>query len=111
MVLLLIRNGSVQPVKAKGLALGMIPSISYQSTVVDLESGNLLLLMTDGITEPRNSDGVMYEESGRLNEVLSNIPVEMPIEEVVDTIINDVETYTTDEEQDDDITLVAVRVS
>ena len=33
------------------------------------------------------------------------------IEEVVDTIINDVETYTTDEEQDDDITLVAVRVS
>ena len=77
--------------------------------MVDLESGDLLLLMTDGIT--RNSDGVMYEESGRLNEVLSNIPVEMPIEEAVDTIINDVETYTTDEEQDDDITLVAVRVS
>ena len=79
--------------------------------MVDLESGDLLLLMTDGITEPRNSDGVMYEESGRLNEVLSNIPVEMPIEEVVDTIINDVEAYTADEEQDDDITLVAVRVS
>ena len=80
--------------------------------MVDLESGDLLLLMTDGMTtKPRNSDGVMYEESGRLNEVLSNIPVEMPIEEVVDTIINDVETYTTDEEQDDDITLVAVRVS
>ena len=34
----------------------------------------------------------------------------MPIEEVVDTIINDVEAYTADEEQDDDITLVAVRV-
>lgn len=35
----------------------------------------------------------------------------MPIEEVVETIINDVEAYTVDEEQDDDITLVAVRVS
>ncbi len=44
-------------------------------------------------------------------EVLSSIPIEMPIEEVVDTIINDVEDYTTDEEQDDDITLVAVRVA
>ena len=53
----------------------------------------------------------MYEESGRLNEVLSNIPADMLIEEVVDTIINDVEAYTADEEQDDDITLVAVRVS
>jgi len=54
---------------------------------------------------------MMYEESGRLNEILSNIPSEMPIKEVVDTIINDVEAYTADEEQDDDITLVAVRVS
>ena len=108
---LLIRNGTVQPVKAKGLALGMIPSIVYKSTVMHLESGDLLLLMTDGITEPRNAEGVMYEESGRLNEVVSSISVDMPIEEVVDTIINDVEAYTADEEQDDDITLVAVRVS
>ena len=101
----------IEPVKAKGLALGMIPTIPYKSTVVDLESGDLLLLMTDGITEPRNADGVMYEESGRLNEVLSNIPAEMSIKEVVDTIISDVEAYTADDEQDDDITLVAVRVS
>ena len=42
---------------------------------------------------------------------MSSIPVEMAIEEVVDTIINDVEAYTADEEQDGDITLVAVRVS
>jgi len=101
----------IEPVKAKGLALGMILTIPYKSTMVDLESGDLLLLMTDGITEPRNAEGVMYEESGRLNEVVSSISVDMPIEEVVDTIINDVEAYTADEEQDDDITLVAVRVS
>ena len=101
----------IEPVKAKGLALGMILTIPYKSTMVDLESGDLLLLTTDGITEPRNADGVMYEGSGRLNEVLSNIPVEMAIEEVVSIIINDVEVYTADEEQDDDITLVAVRES
>jgi len=101
----------IEPVKAKGLALGMILTIPYKSTMVDLESGDLLLLMTDGITEPRNADGVMSEGSGRLNEVLSNIPVEMAIEEVVSIIINDVEVYTADEEQDDDITLVAVRES
>ena len=35
----------------------------------------------------------------------------MPIEKVVDTIINDVEVYAAYEEQDDDITLVAVRVA
>ena len=78
----------IEPVKAKRLALGMIPTIPYKLTMVDLESGDLLLLMTDGITEPRNAEGVMSEESGRLNEVLSNIPADMSIEEVVDTIIN-----------------------
>ena len=86
----------IEPVKVKGLALGMILTIPYKSTMVDLESGDLLLLMTDGITEPRNAEGVMSEGSGRLNEVLSNIPVEMAIEEVVSIIINDVEVYTAD---------------
>ena len=86
--LLLIRSGIVESIKAKGLALGMILSILYKSTTVDLKSGDLLLLMTDGITEPRNAEGVMHEESGWLNEVLSNIPADMPIEEAVDTIIN-----------------------
>ena len=108
---LLIRNGTVEPVIAKGMALGMIPNIPYKPTTTDLESGDLLLFMTDGITEPRNAEGVMYEESGRMNEVLSSIPIEMPIEEVLNTLISDVEDYTTDEEQDDDITLVAVRVA
>jgi len=108
---LLIRNGTIEPVIAKGMALGMIPNIPYKPTTIDLESGDLLLFMTDGITEPRNAEGVMYEESGRMNEVLASIPIEMPIEEVLNTLINDVEDYTTDEEQDDDITLVAVRVA
>ena len=51
----------------------MILTIPYKSTMVDLESGDLLLLMTDGITEPRNAEGVMWEESGKLGEVLSSI--------------------------------------
>ncbi|MFP6723713.1 MAG: hypothetical protein VCF25_26115 [Candidatus Poribacteria bacterium] len=42
---------------------------------------------------------------------MSSIPANIPIEEVVDTIVNDVEAYTADEEQDDDITLVTVRAS
>jgi len=85
---LLIRSGIFESIKAKGLALGMILSILYKSTTVDLKSGDLLLMMTDGITEPRNAEGVIHEESGRLNEVLSNIPADMPIEEAVDIIIN-----------------------
>ena len=109
---LLKRGVSVEPLKTKGLALGMIPSIPYQSVTLELQSGDLLLFMTDGITEPRNAEGVMYEESGRFHQVITELSNDLTAEEIVETIIQDVIDYMVDEEErDDDITLVAVRVS
>ena len=109
---LLKRGSSIEPVKAKGLALGMIPSVPYNPLTVDLKTGDLLLFMTDGITEPRNAEGVMYEESGRFHQVISNLSEDLSAEEVVETIIQDVINYMADEEErDDDITLVAVKVT
>ena len=56
------RNHQVELLKAKGLALGMIPSIPHKTLLFDLKTGNLLLFMIDGITEPRNQQGRMYED-------------------------------------------------
>ena len=109
---LLKRGSSVEPIKAKGLALGMIPSIPYKSLTLDLQAGDLLLFMTDGITEPRNAEGLMYEESGRFHQVISQLSDDLTAEEVVESIIQDVIDYMVDEEErDDDITLVAVKVT
>ena len=44
-------------------------------------------------TEPRNAEDVMWEESGKLGEVLSSIPAKMPREAAMDTIINDIMNY------------------
>ncbi len=106
------RGSSLETVKAKGLALGMIPSIPYKPIIIDLQSGDLLLFMTDGITEPRNAKGLMYEESGRFHQVISQLSDDLTAEEVVESIIQDVIDYMVDEEErDDDITLVAVKVT
>ena len=89
----------------------MIPSIPYKTVTVDLQTGDLLLFMTDGITEPRNEAGQMYEESGRFHQLISSLEEQLTAEKVVDQVIGDVLTYMVDEdERDDDITLVAVRV-
>ena len=94
------------------MALGMIPSIPYKSLTMDLKSGDLLLFMTDGITEPRNEQGQMYEESGRFHQFISNLSSDFSAQEIVDSVIDDVLTYMVDpEDRDDDITLVAVRVT
>ena len=108
---LLVRQKQIQPIQAKGLALGMIPSIPYKTVTIDLQTGDLLLFMTDGITEPRNEAGQMYEESGRFHQLISSLEEQLTAEKVVDQVIGDVLTYMVDEEErDDDITLVAVRV-
>jgi len=57
---------------------------------LELQSGDLLLFTTDGITEPRNAEGPMYEELGRFHEVLSELSDELNAEEVVESIIQDV---------------------
>ena len=54
----------------------------------------------------------MYEESGRFHEVLSELLGELSAEEVVESTIQNVIAYMVDkEEQDDDITLVVVKVT
>ena len=54
--------------------------------------------MTDGITEPRNAEGLMYEESGRFHKVISELSDKLSAEEVVESIIQDVIDYMVDEE-------------
>ena len=77
----------------------MIPSIPYKPLAMELQSGDLILFMTDGMTEPRNVEGVMYKESGRFHEVISELLDELRREEVVESIIQDVINYMVDEEE------------
>ena len=39
---LLCRNGQIEPIAAKGMAVGMIPSISYTPVTLDLQVGDLI---------------------------------------------------------------------
>ena len=71
-----------------------------------------MLSMPNGITEPRNAEGLRYEKSGRFHEVISGLSDELSAEEVVESILQDVISYmVNEEERDDDITLVAVKVT
>jgi serine phosphatase RsbU (regulator of sigma subunit) len=49
--LLLRTNGSVSSLEAQGLPLAMLPGNPYDEATLQLESGDLLAVYTDGITE------------------------------------------------------------
>lgn len=44
-----VRDGSVTPVRATGPALGFVRTIEYESTEFSLESGDRIVLFTDGL--------------------------------------------------------------
>jgi serine phosphatase RsbU (regulator of sigma subunit) len=52
----------VVPLSATGPLLMLDPASSYHSVEVPLDSGDLLVVTTDGLTEARNGDELFGEE-------------------------------------------------
>ncbi|HEY4396326.1 MAG TPA: GAF domain-containing SpoIIE family protein phosphatase, partial [Acidimicrobiia bacterium] len=66
--LLLRAAGDVESVPCRGRVLGPFPDLVSEDRTVELDSGDSLLLYTDGVTDARNAAGFFGEE--RLRETL-----------------------------------------
>jgi len=86
---LLLRDGKVQILKGGGLPLGMRAGVEYTEEQFPLESGDVIILMTDGIIEAQNTKEQLYSDSGRLEETVSQFTQDLPAEAMVDAIITD----------------------
>jgi phosphoserine phosphatase RsbU/P len=67
--ILVRQNGECLRVNHGGVVLGVFPNWSYQEEHIDLEPGDRLVLVSDGITEISNSDDEEFGEE-RLMDVL-----------------------------------------
>ena len=54
---ILVSSGRVRTLDQGGAVLGVFPAWMYQDSIVNLNSGDRLLLFTDGITEAAGADG------------------------------------------------------
>ncbi|MGB7624365.1 MAG: PP2C family protein-serine/threonine phosphatase [Terriglobia bacterium] len=60
--LLLKPTGVVESLQGNGAVLGVLPNWSYKDSMVQLDSGDRLLLFTDGITEAANQQAEEFGE-------------------------------------------------
>ena len=76
-----VNAGQVQPLLIRsseklyrlgcgGMPVGLFDSATYEQGSIRLQRGDLLACFSDGITEARNRDGRMWDES-RVDEILS----------------------------------------
>ena len=89
----------------------MKAGIEYDEKQFQLESGDVVIFMTDGIIEAEDSDEQLYEYSGRLEKTISQFTFNLSAELMVDAIINDAIDFGGDEStRDDDMTVVVAKI-
>lgn len=106
--ILLKGNGNIVRLDKGGVLLGIAKeNITYEEGFVNLVSGDLLYIFTDGVTEAMNSENVEFGEN-RLLKILKDYKA-LPSKEIQNIIIDSLKNYC-GENQSDDITMLIVKI-
>lgn len=103
-------NGKFEYFKCKpNLVIGAMNEINYTSCETQLNPDDYVFLYTDGITEAMNKDKDLYGEK-RLEEKLNSITEStINVQNILTEIKTDVEKFSNEEPQADDITMLAFK--
>ncbi len=92
-----------------GIALGLMEDSLYKKATIPLKSGDIVVLFTDGVTEATNIREELYGEERLQRIILTNRSLSAG--DITQKIILDVQEFTGEAPQSDDITLLVVKVA
>jgi serine phosphatase RsbU (regulator of sigma subunit) len=104
---LLLRNGQVIELQSENMVLGIDPSEQYKQSVLELQSGDLLLLYTDGVLDGMNFNLETFGRQ-RLAEVFKRGGESA--DAVAQNILWELRKFVGISKRTDDITMIVVRV-
>jgi serine phosphatase RsbU (regulator of sigma subunit) len=97
----------VQELESETLPLGIIESQIYEVSRIQLAPGHTLVSFSDGVTEAMNVLGEPYGDEQFVNILRANIA--QSADELLRTVIADVDRYAAGAPQADDITLLLLK--
>lgn len=102
------RGGRPSPLPvAAGIALGVVDEAAYEETRIVLAAGDTLLLFTDGVPEAVNSAAELFSDARLLREFSGCCGA--PPSEIIERIVGAVNRFAAGTQQEDDITVMALR--
>jgi phosphoserine phosphatase RsbU/P len=102
-------SGTVERLTNGGVPFGILPNAPYQSGKITLQSGDWLVIFTDGVVEAMNVQGEEYGED-RLLQVMASGAAATP-DQMLLRIMDDVDLFVGTTPQHDDITCLLLKVS
>jgi sigma-B regulation protein RsbU (phosphoserine phosphatase) len=94
--------------KGQGLALGLDNTFEYDSFHRRIETGQVIMIGTDGIWEMHNRAGEMFGKEALMEIIRNNQTASA--RQIVDTVTEALERFRGDEAPEDDITMVVIKV-
>lgn len=102
------RTGTIEYIELKGLPLGTYVVSDYEEKEYSIEPDDILLLMTDGVTEMYNSSEEMYET--RLIEKQIKEIAHLPAQEIVNRLFKYARDWRGNEPLRDDMTMLVLKI-
>jgi serine phosphatase RsbU (regulator of sigma subunit) len=106
--LLVQKEGEVELLQKGGLILGAVPGVPFEQDEVRLQTDDLLLIYTDGLSEAMNADGEEFGEERILN--LANHCRHLSPSELLECLKTEARKFTGDGVWQDDLTLLSAKV-
>jgi phosphoserine phosphatase RsbU/P len=103
------QTGAIERLEAGGIPLGINENVPYESGTVTLQSGDWLVIFTDGVVEAENVRAEEYGESRLLAMLHANIAVTPSM--LLNTIMLDLDRFVGGAPQHDDVTLLLLKAS
>ena len=107
----LMFRGTGEPLRLVqgGTVIGMLETLAYEEGSVILQSGDRLLLYTDGATEATNPRGEMFGEE-RLSASLKAAPAGQAARQIVEGMLGSLRAFQSGKPTDDDIAIMLLQV-
>jgi len=99
----------IQELTTGGSVIGLFPQMSYQEATIDLQSGDVLIIFTDGVTEALNPKEEEFGEE-RLKELMRQL-VHLPVQKISSRISEELKNWIKDADQHDDLTFIVMKVN
>jgi len=103
---MVMKNGSIRETEKGDLALGLTRTAPYVEHTIDLDTGDLFLLFSDGLTEAKNERGEFFGKE-RLMQILRSETG--PSEQIGMSILRDIDRFTGTQKLSDDLSLIILK--
>jgi serine phosphatase RsbU (regulator of sigma subunit)/pSer/pThr/pTyr-binding forkhead associated (FHA) protein len=100
-------SGDCIELEARGMVLGVIEQVVLQERTIDLKSGDVLCLYTDGVTEAHAPGGELFGEERLRTTLITNR--DLNADNILQSVMKTVTNFTADLPRSDDLTLFVVK--